>query len=127
MIGQFPRAGLGPKCNGLPIEVVQIGGLPAARLVNGLVAACWSRTRSPLCWKGRRICHLPKNGGQQLECIGQRGIMISDQASTVHGRLLRPKLIEPNLAPSSQAVGSARRGAMLTTHYSWALFSAAID
>ena len=55
--------------------------------------------------------------------------MINDHLSTVYGRLLQPKLLdlEPNLVPSSQAVGSIRRGAILTTHCSWAFVSTAMD
>ena len=52
-----------------------------------------------------------------------RGTLINDQLSTVSGRLLRPRLlaIEPHLVPSSQAVGFARRGSILTAHCSRAL------
>ena len=35
--------------------------------------------------------------------------------------------IEPSLVPSSQAVGSQRRGSVLSAHCSWALFSAAAE
>ena len=36
----------------IPIEVIQVGGLPAASLVHSLILACWAQTRSPLRWKG---------------------------------------------------------------------------
>jgi hypothetical protein len=53
--------------------------------------------------------------------------MINDHLSSLNGRLLRPALlaIEPALVPFSQAFGSARRGASLAVHCSWALFASA--
>ena len=50
---------LGP--DSAPIELVQIGGLPAASLLHGLVIACWSQNKSPLCWNGGRICQISKS------------------------------------------------------------------
>ena len=113
---------LGPDT--APIELVRVGGVPAAKLLHGVIAASWTQTRSPLCWKGSRICNMPKGGASHLACTDQRGIMINDQLSTVSSRLLRPQLlaIEPCLVPSSQAVGTAKRGSVLTAHCSWALF-----
>ena len=62
-----------------------------------------------------------------MERVDQRGTLINDQLSTISGRFLRPRLleIEPRLVPSSQAVGSARRGSLLAARCSWALFAAA--
>ena len=40
---------LGPDV--IPVEVVLVGGLPAAKLLRGLVGANWTQRRSPLCWK----------------------------------------------------------------------------
>ena len=44
-------------------------------------------------------------------------------------RLLLPQIlaVEPSLVPSSQAVGSQRRGSVLSAHCSWALFAAAVE
>ena len=58
---------LGPDV--LPIEVVQIGGLPAARLMQGLVVASWSQKRSALCWKGGRISTCPKQAVSNLHVL----------------------------------------------------------
>ena len=46
-----------------------------------------------------------------------------------NSRLLRPQLLafEPSLVPSSQAVGSQRRGSVLSAHCSWALFAASTE
>ena len=91
---------------------MQVGGLPAAVLLHGLVAASWSQKRSPLCWKGGRLCNIPKGGASHLVRTDQRGIMINDQLSTVSSRLLRPQLlvIEPRLAPSSQSCWNCQEG-----------------
>ena len=98
---------LGPDAT--PIELIVAGGLPAARLVHALISACWLQRSAPLSWKGGRLFHIPKPGGNQFKCSGQRGVMINDHLSSLNGRLLRLALlaIEPALVPFSQAVGSA--------------------
>ena len=118
---------LGP--DSIPIELVILGGLPAARLVHSLVVGSWKQRRPPFGWRGGRAIHLPKPGSSYLECGEQRGIMINDHLATLASRLLRPQLLafEPLLVPSSQAVGSRRRGSVQSAHCSWALFSAAAE
>ena len=75
------------------------------------------------------MCHIPEGNSSLLECTDQRGIMINDQMSTVCARLLRPRLlmIQPRLVPSSQAVGSSKRGSIRTAHCAWGFFAAASD
>ena len=113
----------------LPIELVIAGGLPAAKLVHNLVVGSWRQRRPPLGWKGGRVIHLPKPGSSHMICEEQRGIMINDHLATLNSRLLRPQLLafEPSLVPSSQAVGSQRRGSVLSAHCSWALFAASTE
>ena len=116
---------LGPDA--VPVELVIAGGLIAARLVHALISGCWLQREAPLSWKGGHLFHIRKPGGKQYDCEGQRGATINDHLSSINGKLLRPSLLAIELAsvPFSQAVGSARRGATLAAHCSWALFSSA--
>ena len=97
--------------------------------MHSLVVGSWKQRRPPFGWRGGRAIHLPKPGSSYLECGEQRGIMINDHLATLASRLLRPQLLafEPLLVPSSQAVGSRRRGSVQSAHCSWALFSAAAE
>ena len=111
----------------IAMELIQLGGLPAAALLHGLICACRQQCKTPLCWKGGRLVYLDKPGGVKFGCCDKRGILINDQISTIHGRLLRPQLLAlaPMLVPSSQAIGPSRRGSILAAHCSWTLFAAA--
>ena len=48
---------LGP--NIVIIELVVLGGLPAARLLHGIIAACLLQGEAPLFWKGGRFFFQP--------------------------------------------------------------------
>ena len=77
----------------IAMELIQLGGLPAAALLHGLICACWQQCQTPLCWKGGRLVYLDKPGGVKFVCCDKGGILINDQISTIHGRLLRPQLL----------------------------------
>ena len=49
---------LGPDA--IPVELILAGGLPAGKLVHGLICACWLQSELPLSWKGGRLFHIPK-------------------------------------------------------------------
>ena len=56
-----------------------------------------------------------------------RGVMLNDHVGKILGRWIRPKLLqmEPILVARSQAIGSARRGAVMTQFITRVFFDVA--
>ena len=64
----------------------------------------------PILWKGCITATIPSGKNKT------RGVMLNDHVGKILERWIRPKLlqIEPLLVARSQAIGSARRGAVMT-------------
>ena len=126
VMNRMPR-GKAVGVDGIPSELLRLGGLPAAAKIRDLVVSSRRWRRAPIARKGGAMFSIPKPGSAAEDCDSQRPIMINDQLAGLNARLLRPAVlaVEPCLVPRSQAVGSARRGAVPSAHCSWALFELA--
>ena len=103
--------GKAPGEDGITAEVLGAGGRPMAQLLQPVFAAVCLQRALPIAWK-KGVPWQPF----RVERTRTRGVMLNDQVGKISGRWIRVKIlrIEPLLVARSQAIGSARRGAVMT-------------
>ena len=102
--------GKAPGVDGITAEVLGAGGRPMAMLLQPLFARVCLQRALPIMWKAGIMATIPSGKNKT------RGVMLNDHVGKILVRWIRPKLlqIEPLLVARSQAIGSARRGAVMT-------------
>ena len=113
--------GKAPGEDGITSEVLGAGGRPVAQLLQLLFAGVCLQRALPIVWKGGLMATIPS--GKSMT----RGVMLNDHMGKVLGRWIRPKVlqIEPLLVARSPAIGSARRGVVMTQFAMRVLFDGA--
>ena len=81
------RKAIGP--NGIPNELLKLGGIHTARLFRGLLAHIFSAEYVPIGWRGGGLSVLWKGKGATSDCNNSKGLLISDHSSKVFTGLLK--------------------------------------
>ena len=101
--------GKAPGVDGISAEMLGNGGRPIAMLLQPCSRVFVCRAL-PIMRKGCIMATIPSGRNKTT------GVTLNDHMGKILGRWIRPKLlqIEPLLVARSQAIGSARRGAVMT-------------
>ena len=99
-----------PCEDGITADLLGAGGRPVAQLLQPLFAGVCLQRALHIVWKGCIMGTVPSGKNKT------RGVMLNDHVGKILERWFRPKIlqIEPLLVTRSQAIGSARRGAVMT-------------
>ena len=109
-----------PGEDGITAEVLGAGGRPMAQLLQ-LVCRCVFPKSPAYCVEGGIMATIPSGKNKT------RGVMLNDHVEKMLGQWIRPKIlqIEPLLVARSQAIRSARRGAVMTQFITRVFFDVA--
>ena len=77
---QHLKTGKAIGTDGLPSELIRVGGYAFACKFHNLLKRVWAQTYIPLRWRGGRIVELLKKGVSSV-CENHRGVLISDHLS----------------------------------------------